>query len=231
MSLEAVEPQQEESAPSVWSPPYRATTIGILTLVTIAAFEHLGVSTAMPRMVAELHGEALYSWPFTAFLAANVMSTVLSGRLCDRFGPKPALLVGPGLFLAGVLAAGAATTMPVLLAGRVLQGLGLGTEIVAIYVLVALVYPHRSRAAVFGLLAAAWVVPSLVGPTAAGLITEHVGWRWVFLGIAPFALLGVLFLVPAIRTVPEVDADAPESTARRGVALAAVATAFGISAL
>jgi MFS family permease len=231
VSLDAVEPQQEERAPSVWSARYRATTIGILTLVTIAAFEHLGVSTAMPRMVAELHGEALYSWPFTAFLAANVMSTVLSGRLCDRFGPKPALLVGPGLFLAGVLAAGAATTMPVLLAGRVLQGLGLGTEIVAIYVLVALVYPHRSRAAVFGLLAAAWVVPSLVGPTAAGLITEHVGWRWVFLGIAPFALLGVLFLVPAIRTVPEVDADAPESTARRGVALAAVATAFGISAL
>ena len=231
MSLDAVEPQQEEKAPSVWSASYRATTIGILTLVTIAAFEHLGVSTAMPVMVAELHGEALYSWPFTAFLAASVMATVLSGRLCDRFGPGPALLVGPGLFLAGVITAGFATGMPVLLAGRVLQGLGLGTEIVAIYVLVALVFPHRSRPAVFGLLAAAWVVPSLVGPTAAGLITEHAGWRWVFLGIAPFAVLGVLLLAPVIRNLPDVDRDAPPSTARRGVAVAAVATAFGISAL
>ena len=203
----------------------------MLTLVTIAAFEHLGVSTAMPRMMADLHGEALYAWPFTAFLAASVMATVLSGRFCDRFGPGPALLAGPGLFLAGLIASGAAEGMPLLLAGRVLQGLGLGTQTVAIYVLVALVYPHRSRPAVFGLLAAAWVVPSLVGPTAAGLITEHVGWRWVFLGIAPFALLGVLLLAPVIRRLPELDRDAPESTARRGVALAAVATAFGISAL
>ena len=231
MSLDAVEPEQEEQQRiSVWSARYRGTTIGMLTLVTIAAFEHLGVSTAMPMMVADLHGEALYSWPFTAFLAASVMATVLSGRVCDRFGPTPALLAGPAFFVAGLIASGVATGMPLLLAGRALQGLGLGTQVVAIYVLVALVYPHRARAAVFGLIAAAWVVPSLVGPTAAGLITEHIGWRWVFLGIVPFALLGVLLLAPVIRNLPEVG-DAPASTARRGVAVAAVAIAFGISAL
>lgn len=227
MSLETAAPQRV----SVWVAPYRATTIGMLMLVTIAAFEHLGVSTAMPSMVAELNGESLYAWPFTAFLAASVLATVVSGRVCDRFGPTPALLTGPVLFFAGLVASGMATAMPVLLAGRVLQGLGLGTQTVAIYVLVALVYPNRARPAVFGLLAAAWVVPSLIGPTAAGLITEHIGWRWVFLGIAPFAVLGMLLLAPVIRKLPEMDADAPESTARRGVALAAVATAFGIAAL
>jgi MFS family permease len=226
-----LEAQREEKTESVWSARYRATTIGMLTLVTIAAFEHLGVSTAMPRMVADLHGAALYAWPFTAFLAASVMATVLSGRLCDRLGPGPALVAGPALFLAGLIASGVATGMPVLLAGRVFQGLGLGTQTVAIYVLVALIYPHRSRPAVFGLLAAAWVVPSLVGPTAAGLITEHIGWRWVFLGIAPFALAGVLLLTPVIRRLPDVGRDAPQSTVRRGVGFAAVATAFGISAL
>jgi MFS family permease len=231
VTLESVEGQQQDEQPrSVWSGRYRATTIGMLTLVTIAAFEHLGVSTAMPRMVAELHGEALYSWPFTAFLAASVLATVVSGRFCDRFGPGPALVVGPGLFLAGLIASGMASGMPILLAGRVLQGLGLGTQTVAIYVLVALIYPHRGRAAVFGLLAAAWVVPSLVGPTAAGLITEHVGWRWVFLGIAPFALLGVLLLAPVIRQLPKHERDADQAP-RHGVALAAVATAFGIAAL
>lgn len=229
MTLGAAEDEQQTV--SVWSPALRATTIGMLTLTTIAAFEHLGVSTAMPRMVAELHGEALYAWPFTAFLAASVMATVLTGRFCDRYGPGAALLAGPGLFLAGLLASGVATGMPVLLAGRVLQGLGLGTQTVAIYVLVALRYPQRSRPAVFGLLAAAWVVPSLIGPTAAGLITEHVGWRWVFLGIAPFAVLGVVLLAPVIRHLPELDRDAPASTVRRWLSLAAVATAFGISAL
>jgi MFS family permease len=226
VSLETAAPQTGDE-----SSRQRATTVGMLTLVTIAAFEHLGVSTAMPRMVADLQGEALYSWPFTAFLAASVMATVLSGRLCDRFGPGPALVAGPALFLAGLLASGVAGNMTVLLAGRVLQGLGLGTQSVAIYVLVALVYPHRNRAAVFGLLAAAWVVPSLIGPTAAGLITEYAGWRWVFLGIAPFALLGVLLLVPVIRRLPSLERDAPESTPRRGLGVAAVATAFGITAL
>ncbi|MFL6118577.1 MFS transporter [Actinophytocola sp.] len=230
MTLETSAPQQEKQE-SVWTGRYRPTTIGMLTLVTIAAFEHLGVSTAMPRMVAELHGEALYSWPFTAFLAASVMATVLTGRFCDRFGPGLALVAGPGLFLVGLLASGVAGGMPLLLAGRVLQGLGLGTQTVAIYVLVALVYPHRGRPAVFGLLAAAWVVPSLVGPTAAGLITEHVGWRWVFLGIAPFALLGVLLLSPVIRNLPAIERDAPESTPRRWLGVAAVATAFGIAAI
>lgn len=230
VTLETAPPRQEDEKLSVWAGRYRATTVGMLTLVTIAAFEHLGVSTAMPRMVADLDGEALYAWPFTAFLAASVMATVLSGRFCDRFGPGLALVVGPGLFLGGLVIAGIANGMPVLLAGRVLQGTGLGTQTVAIYVLVALVYPRRGRAAVFGLLAAAWVVPSLVGPTAAGIITEQVGWRWVFLGIAPFALLGVLLLMPVIRTLPAHERD-PGAVVRKGLGVAAVATAFGIAAL
>lgn len=230
MTLETA-PQQEEQPESVWRGKYRATTVGMLTLITIAAFEHLGVSTAMPSMMADLNGEALYAWPFTVFLVASVMATVLSGRFADRFGPGPALIVGPGLFAVGLLAAGLANTVPVLLAGRLLQGLGLGMQGVAIYVLVALVYPHRSRPAVFGLLAAAWVVPSLIGPTAAGLITEHVGWRWVFLGFIPFSLLGMLLLVPVTRKLPPTERDATAPPARRGLPLAAVAAAFGISAL
>jgi MFS family permease len=215
----------------LWSTRNRATTIGMLMVITVGAFESLGVSTAMPRMIADLNGNALYAWPFTAYLAASVTATVLSGRLCDRFGPAPALMVGPGLFLAGLLVAGTATGMPVLLAGRVLQGLGGGTQIVAIYVLVALVYPERYRGRAFGLIAAAWVVPSLVGPAASGLVTEHIGWRWVFLGLVPFAVLGILLLVPALRRLPSLDDSAPAATPRRGVALAAVATGFGITAL
>jgi MFS family permease len=235
LTADPVEPSTSEDRPGLWSRRYRATTIGMLILVTIAAFEHMGVGTAMPRMMDELRGAELYSWPFTSFLAASVMATVLAGRLCDRFGPAPALVAGPALFLAGLLAAGLATGVPVLLVGRALQGLGLGTQVVAIYVLVALVYPERSRPATFGLLSAAWVVPSLVGPAAAGLVTEHLGWRWVFLGIAPFAVLGVLFLTPTVRRLPSLDDNGQDggrpATPRRGLAPAAVATGFGITAL
>ena len=64
----------------------------------------MGVATAMPTMVADLDGGALYSWPFTAFLVASVAATVLSGRVCDRRGPTWSLLSGPWFFLAGTAA-------------------------------------------------------------------------------------------------------------------------------
>ena len=203
----------------------------MVVLITMAAFEHLGVSTAMPKMLAELGGGALYSWPFTSFLAASVMATVLSGRLCDRYGPGPALLVGPTMFLVGLVVAGTATGMVALLIGRAFQGFALGTVIVAIYVLVALVYPEDARPRAFGLIAAAWVVPSLVGPTVAGMVTEQASWRWVFLGIVPFAVLGMLLLVPTVRKLPSLGEDVPEATPRRFVPLAAVATGVGLTAL
>ncbi|SDC61906.1 MFS transporter [Actinokineospora iranica] len=223
-------PEVESPGKPLWSAENRSTTIGILLLITIGAFEHLGVSTAMPSMLADLDGGDLYSWPFTAFLSASVVATVLGGRMCDRFGPAAVLLVAPAVFLAGLVAAGTASGMTALLAARALQGVGLGAEVVAVYVLVALVYPERSRPAAFGLLAAAWVVPSIVGPTAAGLVTERFGWRWVFLGLVPLAVLGVALLVPALRGLPKPTRDSA-SPRRKGVPLAAVAAGVGIPAV
>ncbi|MGW6448821.1 MFS transporter [Lentzea sp. NPDC055074] len=218
-----------EPAPSrLWSPERRWPTTGILLLVTLFAFEAMGVGTAMPTMVRELKGEALYAWPFLANLAASVMATVFSGRLSDRRGPKPAILIGVVLFLAGLVVAGIAENMAVLLAGRVLQGFGVGFLIVAVYVLIAVAYPEDSRPAVFGALSAAWVIPSLVGPAVAGWATEHLSWRWVFLGIIPLVLLGIVLLVPVLRKVPP-HAETPP--VRKYLPLAAVAVGLGVVGL
>ncbi|HUQ60421.1 MFS transporter [Lentzea sp.] len=216
-------------APShLWSPERRWPTIGILLLVTLLAFEAMGVGTAMPTMVRELKGEALYAWPFLANLAASVMATVFSGRLSDRRGPKPAVLVGVVLFLAGLVVAGMAETMAVLLAGRVLQGFGAGFLIVAVYVLIAVAYPEESRPAVFGALSAAWVIPSLVGPAVAGWATEHLSWRLVFLAIVPLVLIGSVLLVPVLRGLPQHSATPP---VRRYLPPAAVAVGLGVAGL
>lgn len=104
----------------LWTPEHRYTTAGLLLLVTLVAFEAMGVATAMPTMVAALHGQSLYSWPFTGFLVATMLATVLSGRLGDRKGPVPALLGGLVVFVAGLLLSGSAQNMATLLAGRVL---------------------------------------------------------------------------------------------------------------
>ncbi len=198
-------------------------------LVTLVAFENLGVNTAMPRMVADLRGGELYSWPFTVFLVTSLIANVLAGRLCDRRGPAFGLYTGVILFMAGLLVAGLAQSMWMLLIGRALQGLGGGTISIAIYVMIAYVYPERAQPAAFGILSAAWVLPSLVGPAAAGLLTEHASWRWVFLGLVPLALLGALLLLPAVRTLPaRVEQTGP---VRGGLVPAAIAAALGIAAL
>ena len=86
---------------ALWAPERRAATIGLLMLMTLAAFESMGVTTALPTVVRDLHGESLYSWPFTMFLAAQVLGNVLGGRVCDRRGPASMLTLGPLLFAAG----------------------------------------------------------------------------------------------------------------------------------
>ena len=212
----------------LFGPARRATTVGIVLLISLVAFEAMGVGTAMPALVADLGGLALYAWPFVAFLAANVLGTVLGGRWGDRSGPRPPLLAGPLLFGVGLVVAGTATSMAQLLAGRVLQGLGAGALTVSLFVLIAAVYPERLRPAVFGLISSAWVLPALLGPPISGLVTETVSWHWVFLGLVPLVFVAAALVIPAVRTLGPPQTPAP---ARRGTVPAAVGAAVGVSAL
>lgn len=215
---------------TLWTREHRVTTIGLLIVVTLEAFEYLGVTTALPSIVAGLHGQRLYAWPITAFAAACAIGTVVAGRISDRRGPGGCLLLAVTSFGVGLLVSGTAGSMSVLLVGRIIQGFGAGADLVAVYVLVAQVYPHRDRPAVSAALAAGWVVPSLVGPTLAGLVTEFFGWRWVFLGLVPILLVGLFLLVPVVRRLPAHQADG-EQPDRPGLLVAGVATAAGVAAL
>ncbi|MEV0840547.1 MFS transporter [Actinocatenispora sera] len=208
----------------------RGATIGIVALVTFATFEDLGVNTAMPQIAADLHAGAEYSWPFLAFLAASVVASVFAGRLCDRYGPVPAMLAGPAVFVVGLVVSGTAGAMPALLAGRTLQGFGAGTQVVAVTVLIAAVYPATDRPAAYAALSTACVVPALLGPTASGLVVQHAGWRYVFLGLVPLVLAGIAVLVPALRRLPKHLPDDPV-TVRRWLPLAALAAAASVVVL
>lgn len=212
----------------LWTAAHRTTTVASLLVVTLIAFENMGVATAMPTLVPALGGQALYAWPFTAFLVASVVATVLSGRMCDRRGPAVALVAGPAIFLAGLLLCGSAQNMAMLLGGRVLQGLGAGTVLVAVSLLIALVYTDRERPVMYAANAAAWILPAVVGPSVAGLVTERFGWRWVFLGLVPLALLGLLLLIPVARRLGPPE---PAEQQRRATTVAALAAAVGVTAL
>lgn len=125
-----------------------------------------------------------------------------AGSWTDRRGPTSPLLVGVGLFVVGLLVAGFAPTMVVLVVGRIVQGVGSDMLIVALYVVVARVYPEPVRPRVFAAFAAAWLVPGIIGPGVAGLVVEHLGWRWVFLGVPVLAVPALLVLRPALGAMP-----------------------------
>lgn len=217
---------------AVFSDGRGPTTIGILLVITAVAFEGMGVGTAMPAVMADIGSLETYAWPFVAFLASNVLATVFGGRLADRYGPTGALVAGVATFAVGLVVAGTAGTLEQLLLGRVLQGLGAGALTVAIFVLVALVYPVGLRPAVFGWTATAWVLPSLLGPPAAAWITQTWSWHWVFLGIAPIAVIALVMMSRALRGASgRRPASLPAVRGGRWLLIAAPGAAIGVAVL
>lgn len=192
----------------------RPTTWSMVTLIFMVAFESLAVTTVMPTVSNALDGASLYAFAFAGPLATGVVGMVVAGPWSDRSGPRTPLLVAIALFMVGILVAGAAPTMGVLVAGRLVQGLGGGAMTVALYVVVARLYPPLLHPRLFAWFAAAWVVPSLVGPAAAGAVTQHAGWRWVFLGVAVLVVPTTLVLLPALRRIG--PPDTPGDSAPRG---------------
>ncbi|HEY2701557.1 MAG TPA: MFS transporter [Pseudonocardiaceae bacterium] len=228
MAATTARPSRTKS--TLWTPARRFTTIGLVVVMTLIAFEYLGVATALPTLVASLHGGRLYAWPITAFSAASAIGSAVAGRWADRRGPAAPLLTSIALFCAGLVVAGTAVDMPVLLVGRIVQGVGAGAATVAMYVLIAQVYEKSDRPAMSAVLAGAWVVPSLIGPVVAGFVTVAFGWRWVFLGLVPLLVLGTVFVVPVVRRLTPPSRGVNRQL-RKGLVLAAVAAAVGVAAI
>jgi len=168
---------------------YRLLTVALLALVTIIAFEAMAISTAMPQVARDLDAVRSYGLAFSFMLTAEMLGIVLAGVWADRSGPLPSLFAGQLLMAAGSATAGLAPTFGVLLAGRLIAGLGGGLIVVALYVVIGRAYPDALRPKVFSWVSAAWVLPSLVGPPVAGWLTSTWSWRWVFLIVlAPIAV-------------------------------------------
>ncbi len=192
----AVSPPDGET---VLSRAYRALSIGIVSVVVLIAFEATAVGTAMPVAARELDGVSLYAFAFSGYFTTSLFGMVLSGQWSDRRGPLAPLTVGIGSFAAGLVLSGTAGAMWPFILGRAVQGLGGGLVIVALYVVVGRAYPERLRPAIMAAFAAGWVVPSVVGPLASGAVTEHLGWRWVFLGIPALVVFPLALALPQIR--------------------------------
>ena len=190
----------------VFAPRRRALTVGVLLAVTSFALEGMGVVPALPTAVRELGGLPLFGWAFAAFMLAWLVGTVFAGALADARGPRTPMALGLIAFAGGLVLAGTAHGMAQFLLGRALQGAGGGAMIAAAYVAIALGYPDALRPRMMALTASVWILPALLGPAGAGAVTERLGWRLVFLGVAPAVAATALVVLPPLtpfeRRVP-----------------------------
>ncbi|MBR7825434.1 MFS transporter [Actinospica sp. MGRD01-02] len=233
-TLSAAAPAQPAASESILSPRYLAVTIGFVASILLTAFEAMAVGAAMPVAVAKLHGLPYYSLAFSAYLTTSLLGMVLSGQRSDRSGPRLPCLGGIALFGVGLLTAGTATTMAQFVLGRAIQGLGGGLVIVALYVLVGRAYPEHLRGKAFSAMATCWVLPGAVGPVIAGVLTEDLSWRWIFLGTAVLIVIPLVLLAGPLRDLPRVEAaerDEAENARLRRIRVAAGVTALGAGLL
>jgi MFS family permease len=204
VSTDAAKAATTSAAPAegIWAPTRRPLTIGLVLAVTFVAFEALAVATVLPVVGRHLGDLRLYGWVFSAFLLASLIGIVLAGTLADRVLLGQPMLAGLALFALGLVIGGTAANMPVLVAGRAVQGLGAGVVPAVAYVAISRCYPEESRPRMFAVLSTAWVVPGLIGPVVAALVAAAVGWRWVFLGLLPLVIAAGVLVVLALRHVP-----------------------------
>ena len=211
----------------------RALTVGLVLVFTGVAFEALAVTTVMPAVGEDLGGIRLYGWAFSAFMLGNLVGIAVAGPVGDRSGPAGPFQLGLALFGAGLLGAGLAPTMLLVVAARSVQGLGGGAVLAAAYVAIGRGYPEDRRPRLFAVLSSAWVVPGIAGPALAGAVAEGVGWRAVFLGMVPLLPVAGFLALPSLRRL-EPDprggegaapvADAVRLAAGAGVALAGLSS-------
>ncbi len=188
----------EDQSPGFWSPQQRALTVGLVLTITFVAAEALAVVTVMPVVVHDLGGIRLYGWVFSGFMLGSVVGIVAAGRQADRRGPAVPFVTGVVLFGCGLAIAGLAPSMAVLVAGRVLQGLGSGAVAALAYAAIGRSLAGPARARMMAVLSTAWVAPGLAGPAVSAEVARLFGWRWVFLGLLPIVAVAGAIAVPSL---------------------------------
>jgi MFS family permease len=226
MIMGVSEPQPRTSPDLV-----RLLLVASVALITLVAFENLAVTTAMPAVTDDLGGLRFYAVASGAPLAAQLVATAVSGAWSDARGPRGSLALGVVLFCAGLIVAGTAPSMEVLVVGRAVQGFGGGLLVVPLYVLVGAMVPAARQARFFAAFSAAWVVPALVGPGLAGLVVREASWRWIFLGVPMLTAVAAFLLVPLLRHIPGPGEPRPAAVSPRRLVLAATATGAAVAVL
>lgn len=173
----------------------------VLTGTFMVILDTTVVNVALPQIGVDLAATGGIEWVVTGYLLAVAVVQLATGWLSDRFGKKRTYTVSLALFALGSLAATVAPTLPVLVAFRVLQGLGGGAMMpVGLAMIYELFPPHR-RGTALGIWGIAAMAAPALGPVIGGYLTTAASWRWVFAVNVPIGIVGVVLAVRLLRDV------------------------------
>jgi EmrB/QacA subfamily drug resistance transporter len=173
--------------------------IAVLAGIFLAALDQTVVGTALPHIVSDLRGNDVYIWPFTSYLVTATVSGPLYGKLSDLFGRRLLFTIGVGIFLVGSALSGLSQTMEQFIAFRGLQGLGAGALFPISIAIIGDIFSPSERGKYLGFFGAVFGLSSIIGPAIGGLITDNIGWHWIFFVNLP---IGVVVLYVIFRILP-----------------------------
>jgi EmrB/QacA subfamily drug resistance transporter len=195
------QPPQFVDRPPIELPhPVRMRILGAVMIgIFLAALDQTVVGTALPRIITDLGGNELYTWAFTAYLLTSTISGPLYGKLSDLFGRRPIFLFGIGIFMVGSVFSGLSQEMWQLIAARGIQGLGAGALFPIALAVIGDLFSPSERGKYQGLFGAVFGLSVLIGPAIGGLITDTIGWPWVFFFNLP---IGAVVFAIVWRSLP-----------------------------
>ncbi|WP_329313684.1 MFS transporter [Streptomyces sp. NBC_01278] len=174
--------------------PRTSLVTALMLAMALVALDSSIVSTAVPQIVGDLGGFAVFSWLFAGYLLAVTVTLPVYGKLSDTFGRKPVLLFGIALFLLGSLLCALAWNMAALIAFRLVQGLGGGALQGTVQTLAADLYPLKERPKIQARMSSVWAASAVAGPALGGFIAAYADWRWIFLINLPLGGLALWML-------------------------------------
>lgn len=171
---------------------------GLLLALFVAMLANTIVGNALPVIVEEIGGtQQQYTWIITAAILASTAVTPIAGKLADLTDKKRLLLGAMAVFTVGSVLSGAATSAGMLIAVRVVQGIGMGAMQVLVQIIIATIIPPRQRGRYNGYMGAVMAVATVSGPLIGGIIVDipWLGWRWTYWSAVPFMLVAIGVIV------------------------------------
>src|SRR3954468_19600154 len=208
-----------------------AAFLGALLALLLAALDQTVVSTALPRIAADLHGFSHLSWIVTAYLLTSTATVPLYGKLSDVYGRRRMFVVAILIFLVGSALCGAAQSMTQLAVARAVQGVGAGGLFPLTLTAIADLFSPRERGRYQGYIGSVWGLASIGGPLIGGVFTDHFSWRWIFLINLPLGALALFVIVtqmhvPTVRREHRID-YAGAATLMAGITCLLLIAAWG----